>query len=58
MSEPEKLNFKYRVKAFDQDQLAIELEFDEAKFVSTNPEPEFLVIEMKDFRDPDGKLIV
>ena len=44
MSEVEKLNFKYKVQTFDNESLKIDLEFADAKFVSTNPEPEFLVI--------------
>ena len=58
MSDSSKLNFKYKTTTFNSDQLQIELEFEEAKFVSTNPEPEFLIIEMKEFRDPSGELIV
>ena len=58
MSEVEKLNFQYKIQVFDQEQLKIDLEFAEAKFVSNNPDPEFLVIEMNNFRDPEGKHIV
>lgn len=58
MSEPQQLNFKYKIKNFDNEGLSIGLEFDESMIISTNPEPEYLVVEMKDFRDPDGKLIV
>ena len=52
MSDAKKLNFKYIVKNFDEEQLQLELEFDTTEVVSTNPEPDYIVIEMKDFRDP------
>ena len=58
MSDAERLDLKYVVKSFDEESLQIELEFDESKIVSTNPEPDYLVIEMRDFRDPENKLIV
>ena len=58
MSDAKKLNFKYIVKIFDEESLQLELEFDTTEVVSTNPEPDYIVIEMKDFRDPENKLIV
>ena len=58
MSDALQLKFKYKVDTFGSEKLQIELEFEYPQFVSTSPEPEFLIIEMQDFRDPEGKLIV
>ena len=58
MSIGENLNFLYEVKSFDKESLQIDLEFNETAIVSTKPGPDYLVIQMKDFRDPEGKLIV
>jgi len=58
MSDVKNLGFKYKVANFDTAALQIDLEFSNSDYVSTNPEPEFLIIEMEDFRDPEGNLIV
>ena len=51
MSDIAQLDFKFSVKSFGQDSLQIQLEFDETKMISTNVEPDYLVVEMKDFQD-------
>ena len=57
-SNMEMLSFKYSAKSFDIDKLSFELLFENPNHVSYNVEPETLKIELTDFRDNDGGLIV
>ena len=52
------MNFEYSATSFDTEKLSLELLFENPNHISYNVEPETLKIELKDFRDQDGKLIV
>ena len=57
-SDPNMLYFQFKTNNFDTEKLSLELLFVNPDHISYNPEPETLIIKLKDFRDPDGNLIV
>jgi len=57
MSDPSSLNFSYEVQSFTDTSVQLKLDFDQASSVSVSPEPDYLVIVIKDFRDKSGNLI-
>ena len=58
MSEADKLTFKYSVEQFDDEQLSLVLNFDNPEHVSASYDKDYLVINLDDFRDDGGALIV
>ena len=57
-SDPEKLKFKVEALYFSHELLSMQLKFENPAYVSTRLEKDVLVIDLNDFEDPDGKLIV
>ena len=58
MSDAKQLQFNYTIEEFSPDKLALSLKFDKSAYVSYTPEKDFIVIELEDFRDADGNLII
>ena len=58
MSDPEMLQFEFEAREFGKEKLNLSLLFENPEHISYNEEPEILVIQLKDFRDPNGNLIV
>ena len=52
------LQFQFQASKFDLEKLSLELLFENPDHISYNTEPEILIIKLKDFRDPNGNLIV
>lgn len=55
--EGKDIKFNYTVDAFTDEQLAISLKFDTPGEVSTSHEKDYLVIQLRNFRDKDGNVI-
>ena len=58
MSDPEKLKFKVEFLEFSSELLSMQLIFENPYYVSATSEKDVLIINLNDFEDPDGKLIV
>ena len=52
------LQFKYEFQEVQGDSVSIKLNFTNPEHLSISPEPDMLVIELRDFRDDQGNLIV
>ena len=57
MSDVQPLRFNYTLESFKGDSLEIKISFAEGSVVSTQSEPDYLVLNLTDFRDENDKLI-
>ena len=57
-SKPEKLKFEVEVLEFSSELLSMQLLFENPAYVSAMQEKDVLVIDLNDFRDQEGLLIV
>ena len=57
MSDTDKLSFQYEVKEFSETKLNFKLHFDNPPSVSSTTEKDMMVVQLRNFRDPNGKLI-
>ena len=51
MSDPAELGFQWSIEEFSKDNLNIKLNFDNPDLISINPEPEELIVQIKDLHD-------
>ena len=57
MSDPEELGFTWSIEDFSKESISIQLEFENPDVISINPDPEELVVYIKNLYDQDGSLI-
>lgn len=51
MSDPEELGFKWSIEDFSEERISIQLEFENPDVISINPDPEELVVYIKNLYD-------
>lgn len=57
MSDKDLLSYEYTVETFENQGLSLALHFENPNVVSVNQEREYIVLELRDFRDQEGNLI-
>lgn len=57
MQTKDVLDFAYKIESFEEKKLVMSLQFEKPVAVSATTEKDSLVIQLRDFRDKDGKLI-
>ena len=54
MTDYKQLEFTYAVENFGDSELQIKMDFAQKPYVSVQPDPDYLVIELQEFRDEQG----
>lgn len=57
MQSKDILKFSYKIEKFNEEILSLSLQFDKPAAVSSTTETDSLVIQLRDFRDKENKLI-
>ena len=51
MSDPEELGFQWSIENFSEEEFTIKLEFENPEVISVNPDPEELIVYIKNLYD-------
>ena len=54
MTDYKQLEFAYAVEEFGDNELQIKMDFAKKSYVSVQPDPDYLVIKLQEFRDEEG----